>query len=152
MEDKKDYDMPQVGGDERQLLQLRQMNSLLYYRPSQSSLFSSRQQKIQPFQTLNVAPGGTATTIINLSDFCYGPTSYLQMNLTLQRGTAANAAIVGTLADVWGQNGSILNVLQSARLVHRSGQELSYIPFYLGQLLNVKRWYEYNESERLQLD
>lgn len=156
MEYKKEYDMPDMGEGEKQLLQLRQMNSLLYYRPSQSSLYSTRQQKQTPFQTQNVVPGGTATTIVNLSDFCYGPTSYLQMNLVLQKGTPVATpggdSAACTLADVWGQNGSCLNVLQSARLVHRSGQELSYVPFYLGQLLNIKRWYEYNESERLQLD
>lgn len=147
----------QAGGDERQLLQLRQMNSLLYYRPSQSSLYSSRQQKYQPFPTLAVVPGGTATAIINMSDFCYGPTSYLQMKLTLKKGNGEQPADGGsvavcTLADFWGQNGSCLNVISGIRLVHRSGRELSYIPFYAGQLFNIKRWYEYNEAERKQLD
>lgn len=136
--------------DEHQLMQLRQMNSLLYYRISQSSLFSERVEKIVVFQNLAVQPGGTAQVLINSDDFVYGPTSFLKMEFTLTN--AATIANAYTIAQVFGQNGSCLQLLNSIRLTHRSGQELEYCPNYLGQLLNIKRWYLYNEAERKQLD
>ncbi len=139
--------------DDNTLMQLRQMNSLLYYKPSQSSLFSERQQKVQPFLTQNVQPQGTATMIINSDEFVYGPTSYLKVQYTITIAVGSAAAYpASSLASIWGQNGSVLNMFNGMRLYHRSGQVLEEIPNFAGQLMNIKRWYLYSENERIQLD
>ncbi len=139
--------------DDNTLMQLRQMNSLLYYKPSQSSLFSSRQQKVQPFLNQNAAPGSTAQIIINSDEFVYGPTSCVKVTFTLTIATGAGAGFPASpVGSIWGQNGSVLNIFNSVRLYHRSGQVLEEVPQYAGQLMNIKRWYLYNQNERLQLD
>ncbi|MCD6036124.1 MAG: hypothetical protein K0S67_8 [Nitrososphaeraceae archaeon] len=134
--------------NENQLMQLRELNNLLYYRPSQSSLFSERVQKLQVFQNLNVAAGGTSQIIINADDYVSGPTSYLRVTFDLVK----TGATVTPIASVWGQNGSPLNIISSMRIDHRSGESLEYMPFYGGQYMNILRWYLYNEAERKQLD
>src|SRR3954470_8575345 len=102
---------------------LRQINNMMYLRPSQASLTCKRQVKLQPFQTSSASMGDTLQVIVNSGDeFLYGPTSVLKLQYRLDMGAAAR-----TIGNFWGQNGSILNIFKSIRLTHRSGQQLEYI-------------------------
>jgi hypothetical protein len=125
---------------------LRQINNMMYLRPSQASLTCKRQVKIQPFQTVTASPGGTLQVIVNSGDeFLYGPTSVLKLQYGLAVG--ANRFV----ANLWGPNGSILNIFKSIRLTHRSGQLLEYID-EVSDYAAIKRLNEYNNTSRAALD
>lgn len=129
---------------------LRQINNMMYLRPSQSSLTCKRQVKIQPFQTVSASPGDTIQVIFNSGDeFLYGPTSVIKLQYQIFNGVGGGAA--RTLLQIFGVNGTILNLFKSIRLTHRSGQELAYID-EVGIYASIKRLYEYNTTAKQQLD
>ncbi len=144
-----DYDQKTAdNGMENEMLQLRSENSLLYYRPSQACLCSYRVTKIQSFANQSVTPGNIAQVLINCDDYVNGPGSYLKVSFDL----VVPAAGLADVNAIWGVHGSILNLFQSIKFYHRSGQTLEEINNRLAQLMTIKRFYLYNTSERAQLD
>ena len=123
--------------------QLRTLNQMTYLRPSQSSLINSRVTKILPANQ-NASAGSTSYFILNTgNDFVYGPSTCLKL---VARLTKVPEGIVA-LNTVWGTaNGSILNIFDSVRLTHRSGEGCEYIQ-NCGVLGNILRLSKYSRDD-----
>ncbi len=147
--DSKEYDKGyEKGGEKEDMESLRQINNMMYLRPSQASLTCKRQVKIQPFQTLSANMGDTIQVIVNSGDeFIYGPTSVIKLTYTLTNGTGGNLS----LSDFWGFNNCILGIFKSIRVTHLSGQQIEFID-EVGIFALIKRLYQYNKTSRKQLD
>lgn len=144
-----DYrDNEQKGSNvDHEVMELRGENALLYYKPSISCLIKERQGKKNPFSNQAVAPGNIGRVVINCDEFVNGPGSYLQVSCVVQFPAGG-----GDMQTAFGTYGSILNLFQSVKLYHRSGQILEDLPNRLAQLMTIKRFYKYNAAEREQLD
>jgi hypothetical protein len=105
--------------------ELREINHLMYLRPSNGSLIDKRTYKSYNFTNGTYSMGRTAQCIINSGgDFVWGPSSYLKVKFAKGAGT------IGL--------GNILNIFKNVRLTHRSGEVLEYIQDYnvLGRILS----------------
>jgi hypothetical protein len=104
--------------------ELRSINHLIYLKPSNGSLIDKRTMKSYNFSNSSYEMGRTAQCIINSGgDYLWGPSSYLLVKFT--KGSSK----IG--------KGNILNIIQSLRLTHRSGEVLEYIQDYnvLGRIM-----------------
>jgi hypothetical protein len=112
---------------EESIMELRELNRLVYLRPDNGSLVNQRTMKTYNFTNSTYSPGQTAQAIINSgNDAIWGPSSYLRVEFTKTGGTFGN--------------GSIANLFRNVRLTHRSGEVLEYIQDsnVLSQIL--RRW------------
>ncbi len=100
---------------EESIMELRELNRLVYLRPDNGSLVNQRTMKTYNFTNSSYSPGQTAQAIINSgNDALWGPSSYLRVEFTKDAGSRI-------------ASGSILNLFKNVRLTHRSGEVLEYI-------------------------
>jgi hypothetical protein len=125
---------------------LRNLNALVYDRPTVSALISRRQVKINNFTAQQFELGDTMICVNNVQDCVYGPTSTLKLDFNLVVTTATT-----TPAAIFGVNGSILNIFESIRVSHRSGEQLSYLQ-QAGVWATIQRFYAVNPSASAQLE
>lgn len=111
----------------------RNLNSLVFSRPSSGSLISERCQKASFCSSAQYAMGSTINAIINVSQEVWGPGSYLKLNFT--------SDIVGSFG-----YGSVLSLFSSVRLYHRSGEQLSQI-LNIDVLGRLRLLYETSKSD-----
>lgn len=94
-----------------------------YVLPSALSVTVARAHK-QSYATATEFKTNVINTISFLltpgSDYVYGPDSYITFKLTTAGG--GDAAHSST----WGQDGTVLNMIQSVRLTHASGTEVEF--------------------------
>lgn len=101
--------------DQNTISELREVNRLVYLRPSNESLINSRTNKEYNFTNAEYSMGASPQAIINSGgDFLYGPTSYLRTTLTL-----AGGAHFGS--------GSVMNIFKNIRITARSGEVLEFV-------------------------
>lgn len=125
---------------------LRNLNALVYDRPTVSALISRRQVKINNFTAQQFSLGDTMICVNNVQDCVYGPTSVLRIE--------ADFVVGGTTTNpnaVFGVNGSILNIFESVRVSHRSGEQLSYLQ-QAGVWATIQRFYAVNPASSDQLN
>lgn len=98
--------------------ELRELNSLIYLRPSNASLIDKRTYKTYNFSNLEYSPGVNSQCIINAGgDYIWGPSSYIRLEYN-----KVGAGQLGT--------GNILNYLKRVHLTHRSGEVIEKIDDY----------------------
>jgi hypothetical protein len=112
------------------MMQLAEINRLVYLRPSNSALISQRTFKTYNAANLVAQLGSTIQAIMNSgSDYVYGPTSYMRVEFT----AGGNVK--------WGFNGSIMNIFRNLRITHSSGESLENI-LNIDVLSAIKLFYE----------
>lgn len=122
---------------------LLHVNAMTYVRPAQASLVSQRTTKIGTGSQSVSLPGDTVIFISSTgSDMVYGPTSALRVEFTVTTG-ATNT--------VFGPKGSVLQLIKSIRVTHRSGEECSFID-NAGVLADIRRYYTTTDNQRKVLD
>lgn len=123
---------------EESIMELRELNRLVYLRPDNGSLVNQRTMKTYNFTNSSYSPGQTAQAIINSgNDALWGPSCYLRVEFTKDAGQ------IGT--------GSILNLFRNVRLTHRSGEVLEYVQDsnVLGQIL---RSYDVSSEQKAKVE
>jgi hypothetical protein len=121
---------------------LLHVNAMTYVRPAQASLVSQRTTKIGTGSQSVSVPGDTITFISSTgSDMIYGPTSALRLELTVANG--------GNF--LFGENGSVLQLIKSIRITHRSGEDCSFID-NAGVLADIRRHYTTTDNQKAVLD
>lgn len=117
--------------------ELREINHLVYLRPSNGALIDKRTTKSYNFSNASYEPGANMQCIINSGgDFIWGPSSYLRVELNRTGGSA---------------DASILNCFKSIRLTHRSGEVLEYIQDY-NVLGNIMRSYMVSLEDNVKVE
>jgi len=118
---------------ESSIMELREVNRMMYLRPDNGSLVDKRTHKEYNFSNLSYTPGSLGQCIIqSAADAVWGPSSYLKMKITF--GGADGNAVVGA-------NGSLAtNLIESVRLTHRSGEIIEFIDNYNLLASIVKLW------------
>ena len=118
---------------ESSIMELREVNRMMYLRPDNGSLVDKRTHKEYNFSNLSYTPGSLGQCIIqSAADAVWGPSSYLKMKVTF--GGADGNALVGA-------NGALAtNLIESVRLTHRSGEIIEFIDNYNLLASIVKRW------------
>lgn len=124
---------------------LRDLNGLVYDRPAIAALISRRQVKINNFTAQQFSMGDTAICVNNVQDCVYGPTSMLKLSfkINVSGDTVADA--------IFGVNGSVLNLFESVRVTHRSGEQTSYLQ-QAGVWASIQRFYAVNGAGATQLE
>jgi hypothetical protein len=118
--------------------ELREINHLMYLRPSNGSLIDKRTYKSYNFSNGTYSMGRTAQCIINSGgDFIWGPSSYLKVKFTKGAGT------IGL--------GNILNIIRNVRLTHRSGEVLEYVQDY-NVLARILTKYVVSNDDKTKVD
>jgi hypothetical protein len=131
------------------IMELREVNRMMYLRPDNGSLVDKRTHKEYNFSNLEYNAGSNAQAIIQSgADGVWGPTSYLKMRVKL-----SVPVVVGATARLFKiKAGSLgLNMIESVRLTHRSGEIIEFIDKYnvLGSaLLNWGN--DFSELEKLE--
>lgn len=124
---------------------LRDLNGLVYDRPAIAALISRRQVKINNFTAQQFSLGDTAICVNNVQDCVYGPTSMLKLEIVV------NNIVEVPAKGLFGVNGSILNIIESVRVTHRSGEQTSYLQ-QAGVWATIQRFYAVNGAGADQLD
>jgi hypothetical protein len=123
---------------------LRYENLLVYTPPSSGCLIDSRQFKSLNFSSNTYSLGDTMQIIMNSgADAIYGPACYLRLELTQTILAAQTPANFGF--------GSVMNLLQNMRLLHRSGNPLEEI-LNVNIVSQLKRLYGLSPEDREKLD
>lgn len=107
------------------IMELREVNRMMYLRPDNGSLVDKRTHKQYNFSNLEYNAGSNAQAIIQSgADAVWGPTSYLKMRVKLSVPVVAAASARVFEIDA----GSLgLNMIESVRLTHRSGEIIEFI-------------------------
>ena len=115
----------------------RHLNSMVYSRNSGGSLVAQRVQKQSFPSSLQYSVGSTIQAIFNINQPVGGPTSYLRFAFT-----SNNATDFGS--------GSVINMIESVRVFHRSGEMLSQC-LNISTLGKLKLLYNTTQSDYVQL-
>ncbi|MHA2181101.1 MAG: hypothetical protein ACXAAH_06740, partial [Promethearchaeota archaeon] len=118
---------------ESSIMELREVNRMMYLRPDNGSLVDKRTHKEYNFSNLAYTPGSLGQCIIQSgADGIWGPSSYLKIKIRLV-STAAGDFVLrnGTLAT---------NLIESVRLTHRSGEIIEFIDNYNLLASLLLRW------------
>lgn len=107
------------------IMELREVNRMMYLRPDNGSLVDKRTHKEYNFSNLSYKTGSLAQSIIQSgADGIWGPSSYLKVPVTLSSPIPAPAVERTFTID----NGTLgLNMIESVRLTHRSGEIIEFI-------------------------
>lgn len=118
---------------ESSIMELREVNRMMYLRPDNGSLVDKRTHKEYNFSNLSYTPGSLGQCIIqSAADAVWGPSSYLKMKVTvIGAGTSASVGRSGALAT---------NLIESVRLTHRSGEIIEFIDNYNLLASIIKLW------------
>lgn len=131
-------------GREGSLMELREVNRMMYLRPDNGSLVDKRNHKNYNFSNLTYKTGSNAQAIIQSgADAVWGPSSYLKVPVKLAVAGGGNFVI---------DNGALgLNMIESVRLTHRSGEIIEFIDNY-NLLGNVLLNWDTDSEEFLKLE
>lgn len=122
---------------ENTVQELREINHLVYLRPSNGALIDKRTMKSYNFTNASYSPGQNMQCIINSGgDFVWGPSSYLRLEVDRATVSAGDTA---------------LNFIKSVRLTHRSGEVLEYIQDY-NVLAKVMRKFMVSAEDSAKID
>jgi len=127
------------GFEEDTIQELREINRLVYLRPSNGALIDKRTMKNYNFGSPNYSMGANAQAIVNSGgDFIWGPTSYLKVTITAEGGATFG-------------NGNLLNIFRNSVLTHRSGEILEHIhdSNVLGRILSK---YMVSKDDQIKID
>jgi len=121
---------------ESSIMELREVNRMMYLRPDNGSLVDKRTHKEYNFSNLSYTPGSLGQCIIqSAADAVWGPSSYLKMKVRFSNSAEAIANITV------GKNGSLAsNLIESMRLTHRSGEIIEFIDNYNLLASIIKTW------------
>jgi len=138
--------MAEMKTDSREgsIMELREVNRMMYLRPDNGSLVDKRTHKDYNFSNLTYKAGANAQAIIQSgADGVWGPSSFLKFDIKL----TGNAADTYTI-----KNGTLgTNLIESARLTHRSGEIIEFIDKY-NNLANVLLNWDNDSSEFTKLE
>jgi len=115
----------------------RHLNSMVYSRNSGGSLVAQRVQKQSFPSSLSYSVGSTIQAIFNVNQPVWGPTSYLRLKFTSDTATDFGS-------------GSVLSMIESVRVFHRSGEMLSQC-LNISTLGKLKLLYNTTQSDYVQL-